>query len=145
MINEVVETRIERCQAGLPQAVQSTDGAHFRMLLSLINSNQAYEYGGSKPAQAGEGFELPETQSALKYPEADQLYTSEVVGRMNSSFNSGARGEFAYTCSWVDTQANMPEGYNALGDSLAKMAMQLNGKMMLAEVGQARSTLSARA
>ncbi len=143
MINEVVETRLERCQAGLPQAVQSSDGAHFRMLLSLISSNQAYEYNASQPVS--EGFEIPQTASRLKYPEVDQLYTGEVVGRMSSAFNQGAQGDFAYACSWIDAQANMPVGQNALGDSLARMALQLNGKLMTAEVEQARSALSAHA
>lgn len=144
MINEVVETRIGRCQASLPQAVQATDGAHFRMLLSLISSNQAYEFNPAEQA-AGEGFELPaNTNKKLKYPNAEQLYSNQVVERMTSAFNQGSKGDFAYACSWVDTQANMPEGYNALGDSLAKMAMQLNGKLMNAEVASARSSINTR-
>ena len=40
MQTELIQQRIENYTADLPQAVQSSNGAQFAMLLSLIASNQ---------------------------------------------------------------------------------------------------------
>lgn len=105
MVNEIVTDRIERAQAGLPQAVQASDGAHFRMLLSLITSNESYGY---QKGSAG-SFELGDSNSSKsEYIPPDQLYSAPVVDRINRSLHDGLLGELAYALAWVDTQANIP-------------------------------------
>ena len=105
MVNEIVATRIERAQAGLAQSVQASDGAHFRMLLSLISSNESYGY------QRGAESTLPTEEYAAttpRYIAPEQLYNADMVERINGGLHRGQLGEMAYALAWVDTQANIP-------------------------------------
>ena len=109
MVNEIVATRIERAQAGLAQSVQASDGAHFRMLLSLISSNESFGYQGrAQEAAQGEFAAQFESQALSTYIPPDQLYNADTVARINEGLHRGQRGEMAYALAWVDTQANIP-------------------------------------
>lgn len=112
MVNEIVTSRIEQAQAGLPQAVQASDGAHFRMLLSLISSNESYGYQRGAEAEFDVGLTQPQRS---RYVSPDQLYSAPVVDRINRSLHDGLLGEMAYALAWVDTQANIPRSqqYNS--------------------------------
>lgn len=87
MVNEIVANRIERAQAGLAQSVQATDGAHFRMLLSLISSNESYGY---QRAPQGEFAPMRATEVAPAYIAAEQLYSTDTVERINGGAASRA-------------------------------------------------------
>jgi len=105
MVNEIVATRIERAQAGLAESVRSTDGAHFRMLLSLISSNESYGY---QRVSEGSFSADPLDDPSPRYIAPEQLYTATTVERINLGLQLGNRGEVAYALAWIDTQANTP-------------------------------------
>lgn len=127
MLNEIVANRIERAQAGLAQSVQATDGAHFRILLSLISSNESFGYQrGHSSAFQGEFPATPSTDALSTYIAPDQLYSADTVERINGDLHRGQLGEMAYALGWVDTQANIPRrasGYGALPDPQTTLSM----------------------
>lgn len=139
MVNEIVSARIEQAQANLPSAVQATDGAHFRMLLSLIASNEMY--GFEAKSEPGD-FTLGEHEHKADYPDTESLHTPPVVDRMNRSVNEGATGELAYALSWVDTLAHTPKGRLTAGDTLARTALSVSGKMMLSELAKSQAQMA---
>ncbi|NVK00911.1 MAG: hypothetical protein HWE12_05145 [Oceanospirillaceae bacterium] len=105
MVNEIVANRIERAQAGLAQSVQASDGAHFRMLLSLISSNESYGY--QKGAQGAFESVGQGSSNTPRYIAPEQLYSADTVERMNGGLHRAELGEVAYARAWVDTQANI--------------------------------------
>lgn len=105
MVNEIVANRIERAQAGLAQSVQASDGAHFRMLLSLISSNESYGY--QKGAQAAFDPAAISSPNTPRYIAPEQLYSADTVERLNGGLHRGQLGEVAYARAWVDTQSNI--------------------------------------
>ena len=127
MVNEIVANRIERAQAELAQSVQATDGAHFRMLLSLISSNESYGYQrGQSAAAQGEFPAIPSTDALSTYVPPDQLYSADTVERINGGLHRGELGEMAYALAWVDTQANISRrsaSYSALPDPQTTLSM----------------------
>ncbi|TCK05735.1 hypothetical protein CLV83_2663 [Marinobacterium mangrovicola] len=144
MQTEHIQQRIETYTADLPQAVQSSNGARFAMLLSLIASNQEAYTPLRRPVTGDGSFELPEAQP-LSYPDPNEFYTSEVVGRLNGSVNNRQRGEFAYLVSHVDTQAHIPNQAQSAADNFAQVALMSSGRMMLESIAQSRRSISATA
>lgn len=143
MQTEHIQQRIETYTADLPQAVQSSNGARFAMLLSLIASNQEVYTPQRQPARGDGSFALPEPE--LEYPNPNDFYTSEVVGRLNRSVNQHERGEFAYLLSHVDTNAHMPANVRRVEDSFAQVALTASGRMMLDSIAQSRQSISTSA
>lgn len=140
MRSEAIETRIENYTARLPQAVQSSNGAQFSLLLSLIASNQElYRPGAAAEAGAG-GFALPEP-ALSRYPDPNEFYTDELVGRLNQAVNAGLRGEYAYLVSQVDVQSQLPRRQRLAADSFAQVALEASGRIMLDTVDQSRRSI----
>lgn len=77
MQTERIQQRIENYTADLPQAVQSSNGARFAMLLSLIASNQEIYTPERLPATGDGSFQLEGT--AQRYPDPNEFYTADVV------------------------------------------------------------------
>lgn len=144
MQTEHIQQRIETYTADLPQAVQSSNGARFAMLLSLIASSQEVYTPLRRPATGDGSFALPEA-GQLSYPDPNEFYTSEVVGRLNSSVNNYERGEFAYLVSHVDTHAHIPDQASSASDRFAQVALMSSGRMMLESIAQSRQSISATA
>ncbi|WP_027852763.1 hypothetical protein [Marinobacterium litorale] len=140
MQTELIQQRIENYTADLPQAVQSSNGAQFAMLLSLIASNQEVYTPQRAPATGDGTFELPETQ-ALTYPDPNEFYTPAVVDRLNRSVNSGERGEYAYLVSQVDTQSHIPRRGRIAADTFEQVALASSGRMMLETIDQSRRSV----
>ena len=123
MVNEIVASRIERAQAGLAQSVQASDGAHFRLLLSLISSNELYGYQNARQADNAP-TSIPSEQ--LSYIAPDQLYSPATVERINEGLQHRQMGEVAYALAWIDTQANTPrhtQAYNRLPNPESILSM----------------------
>ncbi len=144
MQTEHIQQRIETYTADLPQAIQSSNGARFAMLLSLIASNQEAYTPLRQPVSGDGSFELPDAER-LTYRDPNEFYTSEVVGRLNSSVNNRERGEFAYLLSHVDTNAHIPDQASSAADNFAQVALMSSGRMMLESIAQSRQSISATA
>lgn len=143
MRSEAIETRIERYTASLPQAVQSSNGAQFSLLLSLIASNQEI-YRPESGAESGSGFTLPE-RAESHYPDPNEFYTQALVGRLNQSVNEGQRGEYAYLVSQVDVQSHLPRRQRLAADTFAQVALGASGRIMLETVDQSRRSINTSA
>jgi len=144
MRSEAIETRIENYTARLSQAVQSSNGAQFSLLLSLIASNQELYQPGTATEASAAGFALPES-AASGYPDPNEFYTDELVGRLNQSVNAGLRGEYAYLVSQVDVQSHLPRRQRLAADSFAQVALAASGRIMLDTVDQSRRSISTSA
>ncbi|WP_299197070.1 hypothetical protein [uncultured Amphritea sp.] len=138
---EQLEQRIETYTSSLAHAVNEGRGAQFSMLLSLINTT---EYQAQKSRTTTGGFSLPEPQS-LEYPDADSLYTDEVVGRLNSAINKSNVGDFAYLLSHLSVQENTPVKSVSAADDFARIGLASAGRLMLSEIDHSGQQFSARA
>jgi hypothetical protein len=123
--------------------VQSSNGAQFAMLLSLIASNQEIYTPVRAPATGDGSFDLP--QPELTYPDPNEFYTAAVVERLNRAVNSGERGEYAYLVSHVDTRSHMPRQGRLAADSFEQVALASSGRMMLDTIDQSRRAIRTRA
>ncbi|WP_432696626.1 hypothetical protein ACQUQP_19130 [Marinobacterium sp. YM272] len=141
--DSIQQQRIETYTADLPQAVQSSNGARFAMLLSLIASNQEVYSPQRQPVRGDGSFELE--QPGLSYPDPNEFYTPEVAGRLNRAVNLHERGEFAYLVSHVDTGAHTPAQASRAVDSFAQVALAASGRMMLDTIAQSRQSVSTSA
>ncbi|MBV1789764.1 hypothetical protein KQ940_17045 [Marinobacterium sp. D7] len=143
MQTERILQRIETYTADLPQAVQSSNGARFAMLLSLIASNQELYSPVRQPASGDGSFEL--LQESLSYPDPNEFYTELVVDRLNRSVNAGQRGEYAYLISHVDTQAHTPRQGRIASDSFEQVALASSGRMMIDLIDRSRHSIEVHA
>lgn len=143
MQSEKILARIETYTANLPQAVQSSNGAQFALLLSLIASNQEI-YRPAATATGDGSFTLPETRAG-SYPDPNEFYSSAVVDRLNRSVNGGERGEYAYLVSQVDVQSRIPRQQRLAADTFAQVALQASGRMMLDNIDQSRRAIQVSA
>lgn len=91
---DVVLSRIDNLNEGLSQAVQKTGGAQFAMMLSMIWDSQSQALGLDVESAANGSDTLPKR---------DDLYTPELVARLNQSFRSGNMGDVHLLLSWLDT------------------------------------------
>lgn len=145
MQTEIIQSRIEGYTSTLPKAVQSSQGAQFALLLSLISTNQSnsqtYEPSSASQQNAsGEGFALPQ---ASTYPSVDELHTPELVERLNLSVNENLPPDFAYVNSHIMAKADQPrEGRPGTMDEFAKMALMSAGKLMLEQIEQSQHSIS---
>lgn len=139
MQTERIQQRIENYTADLPQAVQSSNGARFAMLLSLIASNQEL-YTPERPPATGDGsFQLEST--AQSYPDPNEFYTATVVDRLNRSINGGQRGEYAYLISHVDTNTHIPRQGRIAADTFERVALASSGRMMIDFIGHSKQSV----
>lgn len=106
MLTEQIQDRIETYTATLPNAVQSSNGAQFALMLSLIASNQEAYTPLRTPNAEGE-FTPPQPVEP-RYANPNEFYSAPVVERLNQSVHSGQRGEFAYLMSQVAVQSEIP-------------------------------------
>lgn len=90
---EIILSRIDHLHEGLSQAVQKPGGAQFALMLSMIRDSQ------SQALNAGSG---DDSESAA-LPQRNNLYTPELVGRLNQSLRSGLMGDVHLQLSWLDT------------------------------------------
>ena len=139
MKSEQIQQRIESYTAALPQAVQSPNGARFAMLLSLIASNQEIYRPPAGAETPEERFEMD--ASTLTYPDPNELYSEDLVERLNHSINAGERGEYAYLVSYLDTRAQLPRNGAAAGDDFQQLALTSSGRMMLDTIDRSRATI----
>ncbi|MBR9882682.1 MAG: hypothetical protein GYB21_03085 [Oceanospirillales bacterium] len=143
MQTERIQQRIESYTADLPQAVLSSNGARFAMLLSLIASNQEL-YSPVRNAPAGDGsFSLEQPDS--RYPDPNEFYTAAVVDRLNRSINDGQRGEYAYLVSHVDTHTHIPRTGRLASDQFEQVALASSGRMMIDVIDKSRHSISTSA
>lgn len=136
MQTEKIQARIETYTSNLAQAVQSGSGAQFSLLLSMIATNQ--DLPGTRPQAIGEGFELPTTDN--QYPDPNDLYSADVAERMNVGINQDMRGEFAYACSYVETESLVPVKGRRLNDSLERLGL-ISGGAMLQEIASSHQQI----
>lgn len=142
-----IQSRIETYTSSLPQAVQSSHGAQFAMLLSLISTNR--ENGGgvfaphlseSASSNVSGEFALPD---AVTYPTVDELHTPELVGRLNHAVNDNLPGDFAYVNSHIFTRAQASQNRTNIADEFAKMSLMSAGKLMLSHISESRVSVLA--
>lgn len=144
MITEQIQNRIETLTATLPQAVQSSNGAQFALMLSLISANQEI-YTPQAASAVGDGsFQLPQAE-ANHYPDPNEFYTPPVVDRLNHAVNGAEWGEYAYLVSQVDLQSRIPRSSRIATDQFEQVALQSSGRMMLETIEQSRRSFSAHA
>ncbi len=93
--SNIVNTRIERLTEGLSGAVHQSGGAQFALMLSMISESELL----SHRLAAGEE-QTPETPYLQS---RDELYTPEIVARLNQGLNAGQSGEVQLLLSWLDT------------------------------------------
>lgn len=92
---DILISRIEHLNEGLSQAVQAPGGAQFAMMLSMLWDSQYQGQTASVPVDGTNGVET--------LPQRNDLYTPELVGRMNQSLRSGLMGDVYLHLSWLDT------------------------------------------
>ena len=92
---EVVHARIDALNEGLSSAVRKTDGAQFALMLSMISESQA------QVSQLESKADEDVVSSAIS--SRDELYTAEIVGRLNQAFHRGEAGELALLISWLES------------------------------------------
>lgn len=141
MQTERITSRIESYTGNLTQAVQGGNGAQFSMLLSLISTNQEY-YRPEQQRVSGD-FQLPEPEVDL-YVDPNELYTAEVVDRLNHSINDNIRGDFAYLRSHLATESEMPRSSRRAADDFARISLMSAGKLM-DEIAVSRQQISVSA
>ncbi len=146
MQTEIIESRIEGYTSTLPKAVQSSQGAQFALLLSLISTNQSNGERYQATAQnrqetSGDGFSLPQANT---YPSVEELHTPELVGRLNHSVNDHIPQDFAYVNSHIMAKADQPrEATKGSFDDFAKMALMSSGKLMLEQIEVSQHSIAA--
>lgn len=143
-----IQTRIEQLTTSLPQAVQSSQGAQFAMLLSLIATNR--DNSTAQPMFAssllaadgptGEGFQLPQ---AKHYPSVEELHTPPLVERLNRAVNSHLPGDFAYINSHILNQSEQLRPQRTATDTFEKIALMSAGKLMIEHIDQSQLSVLA--
>ena len=93
--NEIVHARIDALTGGLAGAVRKTDGAQFALMLSMISESKQLVSRLEVASQDS----LPSEQIESR----DELYTSELVGRLNNALRKGNMGDLQLLISWLDT------------------------------------------
>ncbi|OMH39068.1 hypothetical protein [Motiliproteus sp. MSK22-1] len=93
--NEIVHARIDALTGGLGSAIRKTDGAQFALMLSMISESKHLV----SHLEAASQDSLPSEQVESR----DELYTSEVVGRLNNALRKGNMGDLQLLISWLDT------------------------------------------
>lgn len=92
---EIILSRIDHLQEGLSQAVNEPGGARFALMLSMIWDSDLQARQAGSQGQDGQG--------ALSPVNRLNLYTPELVGRLNASFHQGNMGDVHLLLSWLET------------------------------------------
>ncbi|MEH6625960.1 MAG: hypothetical protein V7739_05930 [Motiliproteus sp.] len=139
--NEVVHARIDALTAGLSNAVRATGGAEFALMLSMISESQVL----AKQMTEGVGVDTPPAQISNR----DQLYTGDVVERLNRSLKGGQLGELQLLLSWLETvplqgrTLPLVVSEAPTGIPVAQAALLARQYSMLDEVSDSRLRLAA--
>ncbi len=139
--NEVVHARIDALTAGLSSAVRQTGGADFALMLSMISESQVLAKQLTEDVDGG--------VLAAEVSSRDQLYSSDIVGKLNQSLKDGQLGELQLLVSWLETVplqgrvASLPNLEADAGVPMAQAALLARQYGMLDEVSDARLSLAA--
>jgi len=144
MLLETIQNRIETTTASLPQAVQSSHGADFALLISLLDTyqqNTPYQpLNTTDVSEAGEGrFSLP----VPRYLTLEETQPASVVERLNQAVNQNRSGDFAYLNSMIATRAETATHSAPASDDFAKMALMASGSLMLDQIQTAQRSVTA--
>ncbi|QLE98636.1 hypothetical protein [Neptunomonas phycophila] len=139
---ETIQNRIETTTASLPQAVQSSHGADFAMLISLLDTyqkNTSYQTipQANTTDATGSDFSLP----TPRYLTLDETQPPAVIERLNQAVNQHRSGDFAYLKSMIATRAENATNTAPPSDDFAKMALMASGSLMLDQIQTAQRTV----
>lgn len=136
---EIVLNRIDQLTEGLSPAVQKAGGAQFALLLSMIAESQAQAY--RLTVAAASEAEQRDTPQRL------DLYTPELVGRLNESLKNGSMGDVYLLLSWLETAPlrgrALPSEASETAVSLPQAALMAKKYSVLDEINESTYRIAA--